>query len=80
MNRDIAKIAKWAQSQGWRVSDDTKGYTRFFDPTGAYVAHYPATPSRPARRMADLVTKLNRAGLPSPPPSKNEQRSEKRGE
>lgn len=33
MNSDIKKIAKWAQSQGWTVSDDTKGYTHFTTPT-----------------------------------------------
>lgn len=32
MNSDINNIAGWARSQGWRVEDDSKGYTRFYDP------------------------------------------------
>ena len=78
MNSDIRKIAAWAQDQGWTVRDDASGYTRFYSPAGAYVARYPATPSNPRRRMADLVTALRRNGLPWPPPSKGEQRSRRR--
>lgn len=78
MNSDIADIAKWARSQGWTVVDDSKGYTRFFNPHGEYVTHYPATPSRPNRRMADLKLGLKKAGLPIPPPSKKEQRAQRK--
>lgn len=78
MNQDIAKIARWAQSQGWTVEDDAKGYTRFSDPGGNYVTYYPASPSRVNRRIADLIVKLNHAGLQWPPPSKKELRSQRR--
>lgn len=43
----IRDLAKWAGQNGWTVEDDAKGYTRFFDHDGHYVAHYPATPSNP---------------------------------
>lgn len=75
MNAAIRKIARWAESQGWTVTDDSKGYTRFYAPNGDYVVTYPATPSNPRRRMADLEVALRRAGLQIPPPSKKEQRS-----
>ena len=52
MNREIKKIAKWAQSQARTVEDDASGHTRFYNPGGKYVTGYPATPSRPQRRMA----------------------------
>lgn len=75
MNSDIHGIARWARSQGWRVEDDNKGYTRFYDPRGDYVTQYPATPGNPRRRRQDLQGKLRKAGLPWPAPSKKEQRS-----
>lgn len=50
MNTDIKELAEWARSQGWRVEDTTRGYTRFYDPDGEYIACYPATPSNPRRR------------------------------
>jgi hypothetical protein len=78
MNPDIRGWADWATSQGWEVKDDSKGYTRFYDPTGNYVTNYPATPSRPYRRMQGLKTALKAAGLQIPPPSKKQQRSERR--
>lgn len=78
MNSDIADLAKWAISQGWTVSDDAKGYTRFYDQKGNYVVRYPATPSNPRRRMADLQVALRKAGLQVPPPSKKEQRAQRR--
>jgi hypothetical protein len=81
MNSDIADIVKWAWSQGWTVVDDSKGYTRFSNPEGVYIASYPATPSNSYRRQRDLAVSLRKAGLPWPPPSKKEQRSErKRGD
>lgn len=80
MNSDIKDWADWAVTQGWTVTDDTKGYTRFHAPNGDYVATYPATPSNPRRRMADLKTALKRAGLQIPPPSKKEQRAMRRKE
>lgn len=72
MNSAINEIARWAQSQGWRVEDDSKGYTRFYDPRGNYVTHYPATPSNARRRMHDLRGALKKAGLPWPAPSKKD--------
>jgi hypothetical protein len=77
MNRDIKKIAKWARSQGWTVEDDASGHTRFYAPNGDYVTDYPATPSRPARRMAELAVELRKRGLAVPPPSKKEQRAQR---
>jgi len=78
MDADIRAIARWAGSQGWTITGDTKGYTRFYDPRGRYVVSYPATPSNPRRRMNDLVTKLKAAGLELPPPSKKILRSRRR--
>lgn len=78
MNSDITDIAKWAESQGWTVEDDSKGYTRFYAPNGDYVVQYPATPSNPRRRMLDLQVKLRKAGLQVPPPSKKEQRAQRK--
>jgi hypothetical protein len=75
VNSDINDLAKWARSQGWTVSDDTKGYTRFYDQNGDYITYYPASPSRPYRRMLDLHVALRKAGLQVPPPSKKEQRA-----
>jgi hypothetical protein len=80
MNREIKKIANWAESQGFTVTDDTKGYTHFYAPNGDHVASYPATPSNPYRRMKDLETDLKGSGLPLPPPSKKEQRAQRRNE
>ena len=78
MNSDIKDLATWAKSQGWTVTDDKSGYTRFYDPQGTYVVRYPATPSNPRRRMADLQVALRKAGLPVPPPSKKEQRAQRK--
>ncbi len=78
MNPDIADWAAWARSQGWTVMDTTKGYTQFFTPEGDYAGRYPATPSNPRRRMADLKTALKAHGLQIPPPSKKEQRAARR--
>ena len=78
MNSDITDIAKWAQSQGWTVEEDSKGYTRFYNPQGEYVTDYPATPSRPYRRMQSLKVNLRKAGLAWPPPSKKAQKSQRR--
>mgnify|MGYP000393811219 CR=1 FL=1 len=69
MNNDVKDIAEWARSQGWTVLDDTKGYSRFYDPQGNYVTYYPASPSRPNRRMADLKVDLKKAGKPDPEPN-----------
>lgn len=44
MNGDIKKWAEWAATQGWTVRDTADAYTQFFDPDGAYVSYYPATP------------------------------------
>jgi hypothetical protein len=77
MNREIKKIAKWARSQAWTVKDDAKGYTHFYDPRGHHAANYPATPSNPRRRMAELEVELRKHGLHVPPPSKKEQRAKR---
>lgn len=76
--KDLGPLIKWAESQGWEVKIDANGYTRFHDPEGRYVANYPATPGRPGRRMTELQLALKRAGLQVPPPSKREQRAQRR--
>jgi hypothetical protein len=80
VNSDIRDLATWARANGWTVEDDASGYTRFFDSAGEYVARYPATPSNPYRRMMDLKTALKAAGLAIPPPSRKQQRSQRRKE
>ena len=80
MNSAIRDLAAWAQANGWTVADDSKGYTRFYNPDGEYIAYYPATPSNPRRRMADLKVALKKAGLEVPPPSKKEQRARRNKE
>jgi hypothetical protein len=78
VNSAITKIAKWARSQQWTVEDDASGYTRFSNPQGEYITNYPATPSNEYRRMQDLLVALKKAGLPWPPPSKKEQRAQRK--
>lgn len=78
MDKDLTALVKWVQSQGWQVRRDQNGYSRFYDPEGRYVARFPATPSNLRRRMADLQVALRRAGLQVPPPSKSEQRAQRR--
>lgn len=75
---DIDKLIAWACSQGWTVTVDANGYRRFPTPDGIYVTRYPATPSNPRRRLLDVVTAVRAHGLPWPPPSKKEQRSQRR--
>jgi hypothetical protein len=78
VDKDLTDIISWAESQKWEVRTDAKGYSRFYDPDGNYVTHYPATPSNPRRRMKDLQVALKRANLQMPPPSKSEQRAQRR--
>jgi len=80
MNGEIKNWADWAISQGWTVKDDSKGYTHFYDPEHNHVAYYPATPSNPYRRLADLKVNLRKAGLQIPPPSKKERRAQRNKE
>jgi hypothetical protein len=63
VDKDLTDIVKWAKSQRWRVTTDSKGYSRFYDPVGNYITYYPATPRNARRRMADLCAALKRAGL-----------------
>jgi hypothetical protein len=80
MNADVRELVEWAEQNGWEVKEDSKGYARFYDESGDYVANYPATPSNPYRRMKDLKTALKKAGLEIPPPSKKVQRSRRQKE
>lgn len=80
MADDIDKVIKWVRSIGWTVENDSKGYRRFHTPDGRYVVRYPATPSNPARRLADVLTALKGEGVPWPPPSKSERRAQRRKE
>ncbi len=77
---DIDKLVEWACSQGWEIRVDSKGYRRFYRPDGAYVGYYPATPSNPRRRLADIIAAVRRNGLGWPPPSKKERRAQHRKE
>jgi hypothetical protein len=58
MADDIDKLIKWARSQGWEVRIDASGYRRFYRPDGTYAGYYPATPSKPGRRLRDIITVL----------------------
>ena len=78
MNSEIRKHAKWAKANQWTVYDDTNGYTHFVAPDGNHVYTYPATPSRPRRRMKELELALKNYDLEWPPPSKSVQRSRRR--
>ncbi|MDQ2706745.1 MAG: hypothetical protein M3Z25_03570 [Actinomycetota bacterium] len=80
MAEDIDKLAEWASSQGFRVKHSANGYRHFYTASGEYVGYYPATPSRPARRLARLILDLRKAGLSCPPPSKKELRAQRRKE
>lgn len=62
------------------VEVDSNGYRRFYRPDGTYVVRYPATPSNPRRRLADVVSAARGNGLPWPAPSKSEQRAQRRKE
>lgn len=77
MNSDIKKLADWATTQGWGVEDKADGHTHFYNPAGDYIANYPSTPSSQGR-LTRFTLDLKRAGLRWPPPSKCEQRSERR--
>lgn len=74
MAEEIDTLVDWALTNGWTVRTDAKGYRRFYTPYGYYVVRYPATPSNPRRRVADVRTALKRNGLEIPPPSKAELR------
>jgi hypothetical protein len=79
MAEDIAKLIDWVESQpGWRVETSNNGYRHFYNSKGEHAGFYPATPSRPARRLARLILDLRAAGLEWPPPSKKEQRARRR--
>lgn len=78
MADDIDKLIRWARSQGWDVRIDASGYRRFYAPDGTYVVRYPATPSNPRRRLHDVINATRRHGLAWPPPSKSQQRSQRR--
>ncbi|MGH3941818.1 MAG: hypothetical protein ACRDTG_24955 [Pseudonocardiaceae bacterium] len=80
MAQDIDKLIKWARSQGCDVTIDANGNRRFYTPGGDYVVSYPATPSNPRRRFLNVVTAVRHHGLPWPPPSKKELRSQRREE
>jgi hypothetical protein len=65
---DIDKVVAYAQSQGWTIKVTANGYRHFYDPEGNWIVHYPKTPGRPQRRLADVLTAIKRAGLEWPPP------------
>lgn len=75
MDKDLKPLVKWAESQGWSITTDADGYTRFYAPDGSYVVRYPASPSNPRRRLMDVKVALRANGLEIPPPSKAVQRA-----
>ena len=79
MGDDIGKLVKWAGSQMWTVIQDASNHYQFYGPNGDYIADYPSTPSS-QRRWNNLIAALKGAGLPWPPPSKKEQRAQRRKE
>jgi len=76
MAEDIDKLIEWSRSQGWDVRTD--GYRYFHRPDGKHVVRYPNSPSRSRRRFLDVVTAVRANGLAWPPPSRKEQRSQRR--
>ncbi len=79
MGDDIDKLVKWARSQMWTVERDGSNHYQFANPHGDHVTDYPSTPSS-QRRWHNLVAALKKAGLRWPPPSKKEQRAQRRKE
>jgi hypothetical protein len=77
MATDFDKLVKWAESQKWNVERDASNHYQFYNPNGDHVTDYPSTPSS-QRRWQNLIAALKRAGLPWPPPSKKEQRAQRR--
>ncbi|MDQ0376587.1 hypothetical protein [Amycolatopsis thermophila] len=77
---ELEKLIAWAESQGWTVKTDKKGYRHFYNPAGDWVVRHPATPGNPRRRLAEVQTALKRNGLEVPPPSRAEQRRRARKE
>jgi hypothetical protein len=61
------------------VERDAQGYRRFYAPDGSYVVRYPATPSNPRRRFADVVTAVRSYGLGWPRPAKTNTRYAQEG-
>lgn len=80
MADDIEKVIRAAKDQGFEVRVDADGYRHFHTADGRHVGHYPATPSRPARRLVRLIIDLRQAGMEWPPPSKSVLRSRRRRE
>jgi hypothetical protein len=77
---DIDGLLAWAERQGFVVEVDENGYRRIFTSIGTYIGRYPASPSRKYRRYTEIVIALKKYGLIWPPPSKKEQRSQRRKE
>ena len=75
---NLSQIIKWVTSQGWTVTKTADGYTRFYDPKGNYIVQYPNTPKSPTRRLTDVKVALKKAGVQIPPPSKKEQRAQRK--
>ena len=68
MAEDIDKVVAYVRSQGWTVTTTAHGYRHFYDEQGNWITYYPKTPSRPGRRLADVLTSIKKAGLEWPPP------------
>lgn len=80
MADDIDGLLAYARSQGFIVEVDASGYRRVLTSAGELITRYPASPSRKERRYLEVVIALRKHGLIWPPPSKKEQRSQRRKE
>ncbi len=78
MAEDIDKLIAWAKANGWTVENSADGYRHFYAPDGRHIGYYPATPSRPGRRLKRLILDVRADGLEWPALSKKEQRSRRR--
>lgn len=61
-NKDVAKIVKAAESQGFRVKRVKSGHFHFWAPNGEYVCNLSGTPGS-QREVTNKLQKLRKAGL-----------------
>lgn len=70
MSKEFKELKSEAERQGWRVEPTKSGHWNFYppDPTQGIVNHA-GTPSD-HRAMKNTISRLKRAGLKWPPPTK----------
>lgn len=67
MDKDIRKILKAAQAQGFEVRTSRKGYPLVYTDDGKFVTKAAQTPSD-RRGQRNLISALRKAGFTWPPP------------